>query len=79
MDSHLNAALEFVRDNKSWTKFEEASAIEDMVRYRCPIEYADDDISNAISALMDEYGREIGLPEGWWEEQVDVNYIFWTL
>ena len=79
MDSQLSAALQYVRDNKSWTEVDEALAIEDMIRYRSPIEYTDDDISNAISALMDEYGREIGLPEGWWEEQVDVDYIFWTL
>lgn len=79
MDSQLSAALQYVRDNKSWTEVDEALAIEDMIRYRSPIEYTDDDISNAISALMNEYGREIGLPEDWWEEQVDLDYIFWTL
>ena len=56
MDSQLSAALQYVRDNKSWTEVDEALAIEDMIRYRSPIEYTDDDISNAISALMDEYG-----------------------
>lgn len=78
MDSHFNAALEYVRDNKSWTDTQEALAIEDMVRYRCPIEYADDDISDEIAALMDEYGKELGLPDGWWMEH-EVNEIFWEL
>ena len=82
MENHFEKALEYVRKNHSWTQTDEAKALEDMVRYRSPIEFTDDDISDEIIELMERYGLENDLPEGWWidmEEVCDVNDVFWRI
>ena len=77
--THFEKAIEYVRQKHSWDEHDEALALEDMVRYRCPIEFTDDDIANEIEDLMERYGLENDLPKNWWVEEGDVNDIFWML
>ncbi|MBO4659522.1 MAG: hypothetical protein J5637_07865 [Prevotella sp.] len=77
--THFEKAIDYVRQKHSWNEHDEALALEDMVRYRCPIEFADDDIANEIEDLMERYGLENDLPKSWWVEEGDVNDIFWML
>lgn len=69
-------AVEYVRENKTWTEAEQAVALE-YVGKRMPLP---ENITNAIYDLMEEYGENNGYPEGWWlEEGQDEDDIFWLL
>lgn len=80
--SHFKKALQYVRDNKTWTDAEEQVALDDIDHMRCPL--ADtrtgEKIADEINDLMEEYGEENDLPEGWWLDKVsDAEEIFWKL
>lgn len=44
------------------------------VAWQC--EGEEGEILDTIQDLMEEYGEEHGLPEGWWMEEVDVQDIY---
>lgn len=76
---HFEKALQYVRDNKTWSDAQEALALERINHYRCGIDFADRKISNEISGLMEEYGEDNDLEEGWWLEFGDETDIFFEL
>lgn len=76
---HFVKALQYVRDNKTWSDAQEALALERINHYRCGIDFADRKISNEISGLMEEYGEDNDLAEGWWLEFGDETDIFFEL
>ena len=47
--------------------------------YRCDISFADSSIADEISDLMEEYGQDNDLQEGWWLEYGDTDDIFFAL
>lgn len=80
--SHFEKALQYVRDNKTWTEAEEQVALNDMDRWRCPLTHTQtgERIADQINDLMEEYGEDNDLPEGWWLDEVsDAEDIFWKL
>ena len=72
-------ALQYVRDNKDWSDAEEQVALERMDQYRCPLDFTGMGIAEKIYDLMEEYGEDNDLPEGWWLEFGDEDEIFWKL
>ena len=79
MEKHFEAALLYVRENKTWSEAEEAVALENINHLRCDINVASPQIANDIALLMDEYGKENGLPDGWWTEIGYEDDIFFKL
>lgn len=80
--SHFEKALQYVRDNKTWTIAEEEVAVADIDKMRCPLAHTrtGEKIADAINDLMEEYGEDNDLPEGWWLDEVgDAEEIFWKL
>lgn len=79
---HFEKAIEYVRENKTWDEAEEIVALKWMDEWRCPLSMVacGDIIANGIHDLMEEYGMNNDLPEGWWREYVDdEEEIFWKL
>lgn len=79
MDRHFEQALEYVRKNRTWSEAEEAVALERINHFRCGIQQASSSISEEIHDLMEEYGEEHDLPEGWWNEIGDEDEVFMKL
>ena len=79
MERHFEQALEYVRQNRTWSEAEEAEALERINHFRCGIQQASSSISEEIHDLMEEYGEEHDLPEGWWNEIGDEDEVFMKL
>ena len=80
--SHFKKALQYVRDNKTWTDAEEQVALDDIDKMRCPLDNTrtGQKIADEINDLMEEYGADNDLPEGWWLDKVgDAEEVFWKL
>lgn len=74
-----DAAMQYIRNNKTWSDEEEQRALTLIDRRRCSIEYADHRIAAEINDLLDEFGTENGLQEGWWLDDMDVDEVFLNL
>ena len=72
----LEEAIQYVRDNATWTEAEFEAARDKVERYRCGIAHADSYISDAIYDLMEEFGEDNDLPEGWFLDVADEDDIF---
>lgn len=77
--THYEKALQYVRENQPWTASEEDAALDIINRYRCNIEQASPSIADEICDLMEEYGEENDLPEGWWYDYGDIDDVFFKL
>lgn len=77
----LEKALDYVRENKTWTREQDARALEDMDKCRCPLSMTHDGklIASEIYDLMETYGEDNNLPEGWWLYEADEDDIFFEL
>ena len=64
-------ALQYVRDNRTWSDADDRVTIKRMGMYRRPLYSVSPTISNEIVKLMDEYGEENGLGEDWWDGDTD--------
>jgi hypothetical protein len=76
---HYEKAIEYVRENKSWSETCEQYALEIIGQFRYPIEQASDEIDSEITELMNDYGRMNNLPEDWWYEFGDTDDVFFKL
>ena len=79
MERHFEQAIQYVRDNKTWTDAEETVALQHIDHYRCPLQQASSNIASEISGLMEEYGEEHDLPEDWWREFGDEDEVFFSM
>lgn len=75
----LEQAIQYVRDNKTWTDAEEVIALDVINKFRCDIKQASDSISNEIHDLMEEWSADNDMPEGWWYNETDEDEIFFKL
>ena len=71
----IEKAIAYVKANKTWTAWEDAQAL-DYINNRMPIP---NKIADEIADLMEEFGEENVLPEGWWYDYGDENDIFLEL
>lgn len=77
--SHFEKAIQYVRENKDWSEAEEQVALDQISKMRYPLNMTStgSHICDNIRDLMDEYGEENDLTEGWWDE--DAEAVFWKL
>lgn len=79
MEKKIQEAIEYVKANKTWSEAEEAVALERINRLRCDLRWASDKIYDAIYDLMEEFGDNEGLPEGWWMYEISEDDVFFAL
>lgn len=77
--NHFEKALQYVRDKKKWSDAQDALALERINHYRCGIDFASPSICEEIHDLMEEYGEDNDLEEGWWMTFGDEDDIFLKL
>ena len=77
--NHYQKAIKYVRENRTWSDSQEKVALERINLYRCDISFADHGIADEINDLMEEYGQDNDLNEGWWLEFGNVDDIFFAL
>lgn len=77
--NHYQKAIKYVRENRTWSDAQEEVALERIEMYRCDISFADSSIADEISDLMEDYGQDNDLQEGWWLEYGDTDDIFFAL
>lgn len=79
MDKEFEKAIQYVRENKTWSDAQEARALEIINKLRCSIAQADCHIYDEIHDLMEEYSDDNFLAEGWWYGYADEDDIFFAL
>lgn len=70
---HLEKAVKYIRNNvdMEYINFCVCHAME----MRCPFSLAYPLLADDISDLLEEYGEDNDLPEGWWCEYGDIDDI----
>lgn len=77
--TEIEKAIQYVRDNKTWSDAEDDVALQYMGEQGCGLQFAFEKIYNQIYDLMEEYSADNDLPEGWWLYEKDVDEIFLDL
>ena len=75
----IEKAIQYVRENKTWTEAEERVALDRINAMRCDINQASDKIACEIHDLMEEWSADNDMPENWWLEYESEDSIFWKL
>lgn len=75
--SDVKDAIIYVRANVDMNDVGRALYIID--RQRCPLGQADPELDCQIHDLMEEYGEDNDLPEGWWLSELDEDEILFEL
>lgn len=70
-------AIQYVKENVDRIDIEHA--LHHMDKYRCPLRMVDESLSMKIYDLMEEYGADYDLPEGWWLDECDEEDIIYKL
>ena len=71
----IDDAVQYVRDNKSWSEAEDDYAFDQLEQGR-NLPYS---IRDQIHDLMEEWSEENDYPEGWWYDEMDEEEIFLKL
>ena len=77
--THFEKAIDYVRQKHSWNEYDEALALEDMVRYRCPIEFTDDDNPALERSIKTFLAQELGFSMKIWEKRQPGGLLAGTL
>lgn len=75
--SDFKKALQYVKDNVEQIDVEHA--LHHMNRENIPLRLADDTLGMKIYDLMEEYGADNDLPEGWWLDECDEDEIIFKV
>ena len=73
MKTHFEKALDYVRN-----EIDIAEVNNDVCKameVRMPLSLYAPALADDIADLLEEYGEDNGLPEGWWLEYGDIDYI----
>lgn len=73
--SDLDEAIAYILKNHQWTDAEEQCALDGIGAHRNLPQF----IETEIYDLLEEYGEDNDLPEGWWMEYGDIDDIFLKL
>lgn len=79
MNKDIEKAIQYVRDNKTWSDAEERVALDNIDHMRCDLAQASNKIYCAIHDLMEEWSADNDMPEDWWWEYVNEDDIFFML
>ena len=69
--------LKFIRERIDKVQLEEA--VDAMYYIREPLEYVDVNLFNEIYDLLEEYGSENDLAEGWWYNEYEIEELLLEL
>ncbi len=75
----LERAIQYVRENKTWSEAEDRVALDDIDYMGCGIDQANPKICDEIRDLMKEWSEDNDMPEGWWYEEANEDDIFFSL
>ena len=75
----VEQAIQYVRENKTWSEAEERVALDRINNLRCDINQASDRIACEIADLMAEWSADNNMHENWWWQYVNVDDIFFQL
>lgn len=70
-------ALQYVKDNVEQIRIENAMYLID--RGHFPLRIADNELYEEMYDLMEEYGAENDLPEGWWLDECDEDDLIFKV
>jgi len=70
-------ALRYVKDNID--RIDVEHALHHMYRDHAPLRLVDESLSMIICDLMEEYGADNDLPEGWWLDECDEDDLIHLL
>lgn len=73
MKTHLEKALDYVRNEVDITEVN--NAICKAMEVRMPVSLYATALADDIADLLEEYGQDNDLPEGWWLEYGDIDDI----
>lgn len=76
MKKQLKNALRYIQENHSWSDTQEKLANERIGVFRIPMSFADPSITDEIEDLLEEYGDDHYLQEGWWRSFGDSDDIY---
>ena len=79
MNKDIEKAIQYVRDNKTWSDAEERVALDNIDHMRCDLAQASNKIYCDIHDLMEEWSADNDMPENWWWEYVNEDDIFFKL
>ena len=75
MTKNWNDAVRYVSANRPWSDAEDAVALE-QINNKFPLPH---NISDSICDLMEEFGEDNDLPEGWWPNEGDEEDVFFQM
>lgn len=67
----MKDAVNYVRENIGLEELDRAR--EEPMLYRKPIRLVNAELYEDIVDLLEEYGEDNDMPEGWWMEEVDIE------
>lgn len=73
MKTHLEKAIEFIRERVDICYINFCVSL--AMRMRCTVSQADAIMADDVANLLEEYGQDNDLPEGWWCEECDIDEI----
>lgn len=73
MKKHIEKALDYVRNEVDITEVN--NAVCKALEMRMPVSVYAPALADDIADLMEEYGQDNDLPEGWWLEYGDIDDI----
>lgn len=74
LEEHFGKAIMYVAENLDQESV--GDVLETMAEWRVPLSMVDCGIEDDIADLMEEYGFDNDLSEGWWYEFGDAEDIF---
>ena len=79
MNNDIEKAIQYVRENKTWSDAEERVALDNIDHMRCDLAQASNKIYCDIHDLMEEWSDDNEMPENWWWAYVSEDDIFFKL
>lgn len=73
METHIEKAVGYVRNEVDITEVN--NAVCKALEMRMPVSVYAPLLTDDISDLLEEYGQDNDLPEGWWCEECDIDEI----
>jgi hypothetical protein len=73
METHIEKALDYVRNEVDITDVN--NAVCKALEMRMPVSVYAPSLTDNISDLLEEYGQDNDLPEGWWCECCDIDEL----
>ena len=79
IEKAIKKAIQYVREHKTWSGEHDSLALRLINHCRCGIEFADSNIADEITTLMNEWGEDNGFAEDWWVNDISLDDIFFEL